>query len=871
MKKSYSSEELSEKQVEFEIAMKLTGIERFHANNQRSIDDGVNSETVWNRRIIQELIDPMSKAINAYVAYYTGKPGKPSLVLRYIQMMAPEQASYIAIKNIIDSLTKETELMSLSLTIGRRLEDQVRFSNLEELAPKYVAKVHDNLKRARSQSYTHKKNVLVHAEKALNEESKAYEPVKRWVEWPKKAAIQVGAKLIDIFMENVLFEGEPVVYKGSNSVKEGEGKIRSRAYIAPSEHIGEWISKYKEVMEALNPSFAPCVIPPKEWTNQYDGGYHIPEVSDTLPLVKGRKSQVRRLTRAQMPEVYRAVNHLQNTPWQVSDSVLEVAEYVIDNNLELAIPSREAMRPDPAPIPAEHSKLSGKELKEALSAEEYELYLAWRREAGTIYSADRKRSSKFIQCHRTATSARKYAEFERLYFVYTMDSRGRVYCKSDGINPQGDDFQKGLIKFANGRELGANGRYWLAVHGANVYGNDKVSFDDRVKFIDEITEDIRDIACDPCTFTSWVGTDKPWQFLNWCFEWAALIDHEEDGNDSNTFVSYIPCGMDGSCSGIQHYSAILRDPIGGAAVNLVPDEKPHDIYGDVAKVVEAKMREDALTSEDEEKKLCAQGWLSIVGGINRKLTKSPVMTLPYGSTRMRCTDTTAAFLMDLQEEENKKAQAEGREPVRVHQFGNADTDIVPLYTAVSYGAGIIWSSIGEVVKAARDGMSFIQGVAREVARQNSHLEWVTPTGFIVEQLELEYKSRRVDTQIQGLTRFRIAEETDQVNVYKMKSASAPNFIHSMDASHLVKLTNVARDLGLDMACIHDDFGTHAGATVELRDILVTTFSDLYLDHDVLAEFKEHNEWLISQEINIPVPGGMGLDLNEVKRSTYCFA
>jgi DNA-directed RNA polymerase, mitochondrial len=872
MKQVYTLEELSTKQVELEIGMKTAGIERFHKNNERSIDNGSNSETQWNRRIIQELVDPMSKAIEAYVDYYTGRPGKPSIVLKYIQTVTPQQASYIAIKNILDSLTRQTELITVSEAIGRRIEDQVRFSKLADSAPKYIEKVYDNLKRARSQSYSHKRKVLAHAENTLSSaDTDKFEPVSSWKEWDKKHIIQVGAKLVDIFMENVLFEGEPVVKKETKS-QMTNGKPNMKSFLSPTERIEEWVTQYKEIMEVLSPVFAPCVIPPVDWTTPYNGGYHIPEVSDTLPMVKGRKSQVRRLTKKQMPLVYDAVNHLQSTPWQVSDKVLDVALEVMDRDLAMGIPSSEPMKPEAAPLPEHILKLRGKEMSDAMTQEQKDSFLDWKREATMIYNMDKKRAAKYMQAHRTVMSAKKYAEFEAIYFVYTLDSRGRVYCKSDSVNPQGDDLQKGLIRFSEGKALGETGRYWLAIHGANVYGNDKLSFDDRAAFIDSLCDTIQDIAIDPLTYTEWAGTDKPWQFLNWCMEWAALLEWEEDGNDTKDFISHIPCGMDGSCSGIQHYSAILRDPIGGAAVNLVPDSLPHDIYGDIAKVVEAKMKEDQLTAEDEDDKKAASGWLRIKDGINRKLTKSPAMTITYGSTQMRCNDTTGNYLVELQDKENKQAIAENRDPSSVHPFikehGGQEA---PLFKAINYGSKTIWKSIGEVVTAAKDGMYFIQQVAKEVAKAGSHLEWITPSGFIVEQLELEYTTKRVDTQIQGMTRFTIAEETDKVNVRKMRTSSAPNFVHSMDATHLVMLTNAAKAKGFSMACIHDDFGTHAGNTEELRKILVDTLADLYLENDVLQDFKDHNEGLISQEIEAEVPGHMGLDLNEIRRSTYCFA
>src|SRR3546814_17064020 len=60
---------------------------------------------------------------------------------------------------------------------------------------------------------------------------------------------------------------------------------------------------------------------------------------------------------------------------------------------------------------------------------------------------------------------------------------------------------------------------------------------------------------------------------------------------SSDLVSRIPVALDGSCSGLQHFSAMLRDEEGGAAVNLLPAERPQDVYKGV--VVRAQEMADA--------------------------------------------------------------------------------------------------------------------------------------------------------------------------------------------------------------------------------------------------------------------------------------
>jgi DNA-directed RNA polymerase len=363
------------------------------------------------------------------------------------------------------------------------------------------------------------------------------------------------------------------------------------------------------------------------------------------------------------------------------------------------------------------------------------------------------------------------------------------------------------------------------------------------------------------------------------------MDWIDTGNAPEDFVSHIPCSQDGSCSGLQHYSAMLRDQIGGFAVNLVPGLSPRDIYAQVSNLMLLKLKEMALTGvlgfnmpktmeesnvlDKEEIKAVANGLMRIKNGINRSLTKPPVMTKTYGSTFMRCKDTTHQYFHDLQVKEEKEAAADNRKVVPVHDFN--DSGKYNIYTAEFICSKLIWESLNETVTSAVEGMGFIQKLAGYMAKAGSHMEWETPTGFIVEQHAYESKARRVKTQLLGNTRFTILEETKKLDIHKMQSSSSPNFVHSMDASHLVLAVNGFVDAKFSgIAVVHDDFSTHACNTGKLRDILRQTFVDLYKDNNVLAQLLEHNEALLLEEIDIEVPQYGNLDIEQVLKSDYIF-
>lgn len=174
---------------------------------------------------------------------------------------------------------------------------------------------------------------------------------------------------------------------------------------------------------------------------------------------------------------------------------------------------------------------------------------------------------------------------------------------------------------------------WLAIHGSNCFGNDKVSLDDRHSWVLQHQQEILECAEDPFSHAWWHEADEPFCFLAFCLEWAGYV---REGLD---FVSHIPVAMDGTCNGLQIFSLILRDKVGGSAVNLLPAAKPQDIYQIVADKVIGKLKTDAADPDKDAIVTTKEGKafynpaksaaILLDMDINRKTTKRQVMVLPY--------------------------------------------------------------------------------------------------------------------------------------------------------------------------------------------------------------------------------------------------
>jgi DNA-directed RNA polymerase len=291
---------------------------------------------------------------------------------------------------------------------------------------------------------------------------------------------------------------------------------------------------------------------------------------------------------------------------------------------------------------------------------------------------------------------------------------------------------------------------------------------------------------------------------------------------------------------------MLRDPVGGAAVNLVPHDKPADIYQRVADRVIEKLR----TRQEED--WAARGWIDF--GINRKITKRPVMVLPYGGTFKSC----MGYVRDAVSERI----ADGQENPFGDELGKQAAKL----------ARDVWDSIGDVVVAAREAMDWLQQCARGASKHGEPVKWIAPSGFPAYQCYMDQSERRVKTRLQGsLVYLTINEDTDQIDGSRQALAVSPNFVHSLDAAAMMLTIGLCLDNGVGaFAMIHDSYGTVAPDMPMLQACLRHAFVDMYEEHDVLAEFVNAQSEAVRADCPQLPPRG-DLNIREVLKSDFFFA
>ncbi|CDL65264.1 DNA-directed RNA polymerase [Burkholderia phage Bp-AMP4] len=784
----------------------------------------------YARPIYRRYLLPLIDAIRESVAG-TGKAGRRKAHVALLKPLDPAAVAFIAVRTALVSLLNKSDsddARVIGRFIGVAVYNELVFSLFENANPELYWEIVKDIERRNSTDARYKYRIIRDSANKRDMELPDWSPADRE---------QVGLFLIEQLrlLGMVEVEREHINLSG--------GRIREKFTIDFTDDALGIIGNVKNMVELTTPLHLPFIEPPKPWTAFNRGGYHTDAMRRLSPYCisapRVKKREVLDIYRnADLTKVRAAINKLQSVRWQINsdmlDTVREIARYTETEEVLKQADIDPPARPEWLPLDKDALKF------EDMTEQQQEAFKAWKRRMRDWHNAKRSRGTKFKRFYSATSVADRFKGYDAIYFMYQADFRGRLYAVTTGVSPQGSDLQKCLLRFADGKPLAdADAVRWFKVNGANRFGVDKVPFDDRVRWVDDNDEGIVACADDPVSHDWWRDADSPLQFLAWAKEYAAWR------RDPANFVSRIPVGMDGSCNGLQHFSAMLRDEVGGRATNLLPGAKPNDIYQQVADVVTRKLAGLKLDQLPERDQGYAAKWIS--HGMNRKLVKRSVMTLPYGSTRFSC----AQFIVD----DYLKA---GVAP----QFEQSE-----YRHAANFLSHLVWDSIGQVVVAASAAMSWLQKCASTLIRRGaSQIRWSAPSGFPVVQVYNKSDVIAVNSLLLGGVRIKVGSMTEDPDVNHHKNGMAPNFVHSMDAAHLTLTVNECDRVGIDsLAMIHDDYGTHAADAQRLFEVIRDTFVRMYEQNNPLAWFRDHYDGLPE------IPKAGSLDIEQVRHSPYFFA
>ena len=438
----------------------------------------------------------------------------------------------------------------------------------------------------------------------------------------------------------------------------------------------------------------------------------------------------------------------------------------------------------------------------------------YKRRAKVVHDLQAQEFRKSCRTRMTMEAVARFKDKDKFYLPWSFDYRGRAYPIPSHLTPQDTDFGKSLLRFAKEATMNKYAEKWLAFQVATTYGRDKDTIEDRLKWVKNNTHIISMVACDPIRHIhEWEEAAEPWQFLAACDEYyhCVLI---KDRTTTGGIVA-----TDATCSGLQILAGLARDKSTASLVNVIPSEKPQDAYAVVANTAAP---------------FCPN---SIRNHMDRKVVKRVVMTIPYNAKPF----SNREYIKDALKEKGIEIEKE---------------DLTKTVVAVR-------DAMDTVVPGPMAVMSWIEEeVAKAIDRGKTELKWVTPSGFVVNQRLMKPKTIQVELQLLGRCQLTVAtEDSNKVDKQHHKNATAPNLIHSLDASllHLSALAFYA-----PIALIHDSVLCRATDMELLSSVVRATYMHLFAEHDYLQDFATQ----IEAETDPPIIGD--LEPESVIESTYFF-
>ncbi|KAK4227188.1 hypothetical protein QBC38DRAFT_478541 [Podospora fimiseda] len=762
----------------------------------------------------------------------------------HMMQSTPSRLAAVTILSVLSQLSmmgagRPLPLAHLVTAVARVAEEDIRTKLMAEAMPA--------LKKKQDQKETKLllRQSLSKAKKrkeAAASAEQAYLPMEPWERtWPVTVRTKVGAVLVMGLMESAKItivrehpETKELVSQSqpafSHTIQLKKGK--KVGALLPNKALVDLLRK--EPRAEVLARHLPMVVEPEPWT-KFDKGGFLEHSSPFVRLKGGERDQKiyaeAAIARGDMEQMFRGLDVLGKTAWKINRAVFDVMLEAWNSGKELA--NFPPLNPE-IPVPPEPE-----------STDDPMKRRAWIR---AVKAAENDKSGMHsVRCFMNfqLEIARAFRD-QTFYFPHNIDFRGRAYPIPTYLNHMGADHMRGVLLFAKGKELGESGLRWLKVHTSNVFGFDKASLQEREDFTTQNLENIFDSAENPLGGKRWwLTAEDPWQCLAACFELKAAYSLP----DPTKYVSYLPVHQDGTCNGLQHYAALGGDTWGAQQVNLLPGERPADVYSAVADLVKEGIAKDLKLGNEFAK--------ALDGKITRKVVKQTVMTNVYGVTFVGA-------------KKQVLKQLDALYPELSAQCG-IDTMLLASYIATK-----IFGGLSTMFRGAHDIQTWLGEVGGRVCRSltpeqldriaqdpscmrinkssrknpateteeltsmfRSTLVWTTPLRMPVCQPYRSSSTRTVTTCLQNLI-LTDDSRTDPVNRRKQLQAFPPNFIHSLDASHMMLSALECHAHGLTFAAVHDSFWTHAADVDVMNDALRDAFIRMHSE-DIVGRLKAEFE------------------------------
>lgn len=792
-------------QIEMELRSLDLGVQRY----RRIRTERDHSRGTPEMRLIGRVIPEVSALISKERLSVLSKTGAGKGVAHWgypLWSLDSDKLAVLALVTMVNVCDLNNGMASVCRMLGSAVEQEYRFEQFK----KDHRKLYDVVSK-RIKNWTPRQ---------VGYMRKKVEAVER--SWPLRVRHWVGCKLIECVIKSSDIFVHRMIYVTD------KGRRKKRYLLEMNPETRAELETQHSGCEILRPWYLPMVTPPNDWAPGEQGGYryHRYSMVKAQNLLEAPEDEA-----IHGPIVYQTINSLQCTGWRINRRIHDIMAAVWAAGGGYAgIPTSNPRQPDvevPISDDCDDDTLAHLKLARKLIHDD------------NVRTIGKRKAT--LSKLRTADRFSKYDEF---FFPYQYDYRGRIYPISADLQPQSDDAARGLLEFSIGKPLGKDGLKWLMIRLANCFGVDKCSFNDRVDWVMDHATGICCCAVEPLEHKWWTEAEDPWQALATMFELHPVLMME---GDHSMFVSHLPVNIDGTCNGLQHFAAMCLDPVAAEQVNLTPADKPNRLYTSVAKMVYEQVEKDAQEIPDKEptdrkgEPIAHPAFEWLMVGVSDKTVKRAAMTIAYGVTPAGMQDQ---FVTD--------GWTEGMDRPR---------------SAACYLRDVTWEVLGEVVTSARTVMDWLKEVAKVTAKAGHKLTWTSPSGFAVTQEALRTKDTAIYTLLQRVHMY--IAEPGKLSAHRQQLCMPPNFVHDMDAAHLMLTVDECLKRGVtSFNMIHDSYGTHAADVDAMGSALRYRFVRMYQE-DVLRRY--WTQWCEATGIDLPEPPSRGdFDLTQVIESEYFF-
>jgi DNA-directed RNA polymerase len=698
---------------------------------------GRERATEYGRELFQQNAERVGDALDALFGRLLRKQcaagphycALPALLV--FKDKGPRPIASIALGAVIDRISQRRPYRELALAIGREIEDEVR-------AMKIQAKDRDLLRVLKKRSGGRRKEVvgkwtmeLLH----LGQEA-----------WATQDRFHVGGLLLDLVVEHT----------GLVRVVQ---QARTRQVVEPAPEVLALIKANPP--RPIPVRRLPMLVEPRPWQGLHGGGH----LDNSSALVVARRPlDLAPYEKADLSLQLRVINALQQQAMVIDPWMVEQQRAAWDSNIRGLFP----VQRDPLVVPPEPEMDAGKEA-----------WIEYRRRRVEAWADENANRAARIRIEEALRQCESIAG-RPSWFAYELDFRGRIYSSNRYATHQGPDHEKALISFEQGEPCGERGFEWLLMAAAGHYGLGKAKWADRLDWGKQNLERLTAIAEEPLErLELWRGADDPWQLLQVARavrQWLA---------DPTTPIG-CPVRLDQTCSGVGIAAALLRDKRLARHTNLIGSTRG-DIYQAVADRVVRLLREEVELAGGTIAKN-AIFWLDF--GIDRSLTKGPVMTSIYGATHQTLMDGLIAAV------EQRNGQAD---------LWRLQGDVL---APVRHMAKVMRQALQEEVAPCLALQDWLRELSRRVVSKKKPIEWTGPTGWPMHLGEELPGTIASGAALASLPRQRSRREQRPAGELSARATNrgiTANAIHSFDAAVCHSIISTADAHGAQILTNHDCF------------------------------------------------------------------